>query len=225
MHLRAGQRSYLSSGMEVRWVNGAFNDGAGEWGSQYDGIRYDASTTSGEQWNMSNTSWFEARVGLSWTVKQETERQRRRARDLLVVGVSADHLGRMIVHESGAPPPESPMRFTAYILGEAPHEIWDNGYFAGELIGHVQGPFYTARVNIFAGKHLLNTTRRPEGPALLGFKAGLGYRLQDALLVNAAIDVGKATFGVAYGWSVGNPNTMAAGRRTFELMLQLRMGS
>lgn len=225
MHLRAGHRSYLSAGMELRWVNGTFNDGAGEWGSQYNGIRYDASTASGEVWNTSNSSWAEARIGLSWTLKKDAESARRRERDLLVVGLAADHVGRIIIQESGAPPPLVPMRYTAYALAELPHEIWDDGFFAGEFIAHVQGPFQTARVNVFAGKQLFNTTRQPGGPMLVGFKAGLGYRLKDALLVNAALDLGRASFGMAYGWSIGNTNTMAAGRRTFEMMLQVRTGS
>jgi len=222
MHLRSGQRAYLSAGLELRWLHAVFNDGSGAWGSQYDGTRYDASINAGEQWNTSNSSSMEARIGLSWTLKQHAESPRRRERDLLIVGLSADHLGRLMLQENGAPPPMIPMRFSAYVLSEVPHEIWDNGFFSGELIGHVQGPFHTARLNVYAGKHLLNTTRQPGGPMLLGFKAGLGYRLQDALLVNAALDIGKITFGMAYGWAVVNSNTLAAGRRTFEVMLQLR---
>ncbi len=225
MHLRAGHRSYLSAGMELRWVNGIFDDSSGEWGSQYDGGRYDASIASGEVWNTSNSSWAEARIGLSWTLKKDTESARRRERDLLVVGLSADHIGRVILQESGAPPPLIPMRSTAYVLAEMPHEIWDDGFFAGEFIAHVQGPFQTARVNVFAGKQILNSTRQAGGPMLLGFKAGLGYRLKDALLVNATIDLGRASIGMVYGWSFGNPNTMAAGRRTFEMMLQVRTGT
>ena len=53
-------------------------------------------------------------------------------------------------------PPEMPLPADA--LGEVPHEIWDDGFFAGELIGHVQGPFHTGRVNIYAGKHILIPT-------------------------------------------------------------------
>jgi hypothetical protein len=224
MHLRAGQRSYLSAGLEVRWANRVLGDGTGAWGSQYNGLRYDGSLASGEVWGSDAQSWVEARAGLSWTLKHDAESARRRERDILVLGVAADHLGMLLLQEGGVPPPIIPMRFTAYALAEIPHEIWDNGFFAGEVIGHVQGPFHTSRLNVYAGKHQLNSVRTEGGPMLIGFKAGLGYRLQDALLVNASIDVGKTTFGMAYGTSLINRNTLAAGRRTFELMVQFRGG-
>ena len=138
-------------------------------------------------------------------------------------GIAADHLGRLRLSEGGTLPQEAPIRLSGYVLGELPYAPWDDGFFAAELIAHAQGPFRTGRFNVYAGKHLLNRVRQENGPAQIGFKAGLGYRLQDALLVNAAIDLRKATIGLAYGWSVFNRNPMAAGRRTFELFVQMRI--
>ena len=77
-----------------------------------DGTRYDAAISSGEQWNTSNSSWLEARLGISWTLKQRAESPRRRERDILVMGFSADHLGRLLLQENGAPSQLIPMRFT-----------------------------------------------------------------------------------------------------------------
>jgi len=222
IHLRTGQRTFLSTGIEIRWVDHVFGDATGAWGSQYDGTRYDAGIASGEERTAATRRFVEARAGLSWTLKRDAESARRRERDLLVLGVAADHVGQLVVQDDGLPTSPIPVRMTAYILGESPHEIWDDGFFAGEVIGHMQGPFHTGRVNIYAGKHTLNKVRATGGPLLLGFKAGVGYRFRDALLVNAAVDVGRTTFGVAYGWSVVNVDTYASGRRTFELLLQLR---
>ena len=56
----------------------------------------------------------------------------------------------------------------------------------------------------------------------IGFKAGLGYRLHDALLVNAAMDVNRTTLGLAYGWAMRSTDRLAAGRRTVEVLLQVR---
>lgn len=224
MHVRAGQRSFLSAGIELRWVSGLNGEADGAWGSQYDGLHYDASLPSGEQWVLGTSTWAEARAGLSFTLKQDVESPRRRERDVLVVGLAGDHLGQLVLSEGGGPPPAIPMRFAAYALGEVPHEIWDDGFFAAELIVHHQGPFRTGRANIYAGKHLLNRQHEAGTPLPLGFKAGLGYRFQDALLVSAALDLNTATIGLAYGWSMFNPNLLAGGRRTFELMLQMRFG-
>jgi type IX secretion system PorP/SprF family membrane protein len=224
MHLRTGKRTYLSAGLEVRWTNGSFGDALGAWGSQYDGSRYDTSLPSGEQWTTSNSSWVEPRAGLSFTMKRDVERLRRQERDILVVGISADHLARLVLYEGGSPAPTRPMKFTIHAMGELPHEIWDDGFFAAEVIAHYQGPFHTGRVNLFAGKHLMNRSREPGGTMPLGFKAGVGYRAQDAFLVSTAIDLNTTTIGLAYGWSLFNPNTLATGRRTVELLLQIHLG-
>lgn len=221
MHLRSGRRSYLAAGMEVRWVNGAYGNEAGQWGSQYDGLRYDASLPSGEAATIGTASWLEARAGVSFAMKRAAESPRRRERDVLVAGLSTDHLGRLRLHDGAALPNGPPIRYTGYLFSELPYAPWDEGFFSAELIVHVQGPFHTGRINVYAGKHLLNRTREENGPMLVGFKAGLGYRLQDALLVNASLDLGKATVGMAYGWSVFEKNGLANGRRTFELMVQV----
>lgn len=219
MHLRSSARSYLSAGIDLRWMNAAYGDGAGAWGSQYDGLRYDASLPSGEAFNGDAQSWINARTGLSWTLKQEEESPRRRERDRLVIGVAADHLGRLVLREGGMPISAQPMRLSVYSIVEIPHGIWENGYFSGELFGHVQGPFHTARVGLFAGKHLLNIVRTEGGPTPIGFKTGLAYRYKDALLVNGALDIGKATIGMAYGWPILHGNIPGSSVRTFELMV------
>lgn len=222
MHLRAGHRSYFSSGMELRWTSALYNAADGAWGSQYDGQHYDAGIPSGEVWAADAYTWLEARAGLSWTLKQEAESPRREVPDVLVAGVTADHLGRLMLTRSGAPAPEIPIRYTAYVLGQLPHEIWDDGFFAAELVAHRQGPFHSGRLGVFAGKNVAHRSRTPGDPVPIGFRAGMGYRLQDALLASASVDIGRTSFGMAYGWSVFNRNTSVAGRRTFELVVQVR---
>lgn len=224
-HLRTGERTFLSSGFELGWTTGTYADVTGAWGSQYDGTRYDPSLASGESWAADANSWMEMRAGISWTKKQEAESPRRRERDALVVGVAADHLGRIMLQEGAFAAPALPMRFTVHSLVEVPHGIWENGYFSGELVAHHQGPFHTGRVGLSTGKHLLNAVRSASGPLLIGFHGGLAYRLMDAVVVNAGLDFGKASFGMAYGWPVLNPDTGAAGRRSFEVVLRIRSGS
>lgn len=224
-HLRTGERTFLSSGLELGWTTGTYADATGAWGSQYDGTRYDPSLPSGESWAADANTWMEMRAGVSWTKKQEAESARRRERDALVVGFAADHLGRIILREGAFAAPALPIRFTLHGLVEVPHGIWENGYFSGELVAHHQGPFHTGRIGLSTGKHLLNAVRSASGPLLLGFHGGLAYRMNDALVVNAGLDFGKASFGMAYGWPIFNPNTGAAGRRSFEVVLRIRGGS
>ena len=86
----------------------------------------------------------------------------------------------------------------------------------------MQGPFRTARLNLYAGKHFSNSLLADHGAASVGFKAGIGYHFQNALVVNAALDRGRATLGMAYGLPSFNRDERISGRRTFELLLQLR---
>lgn len=223
IHLRAGERSFLSAGLELRWANGTIGDAGGAWGRQYQDGAYRPELPSGESWATGRRSWLEARAGLSFTLKNEAESRFRRERNILVAGIAADHLGRLMTGEGGAPTEVIPMRLTAHALAELPHEIWANGLFAVELIGQLQGPFRTARLNLYAGKHFSNSVLADHGPAPLGFKAGIGYQLQNALVVNAALDWGRATLGMAYGLSLFNTDRQTSGRRTFELMLQVRL--
>lgn len=223
IHLRAGRRSFLSAGLELRWASGTIGDAANTWASQYQEGEYRPGLLSGESWATGKRSWMEARAGLSFTLKDGSGSRFRRERNILVAGIAADHLGRLMTGEGGAPTEEIPMRFTAYALAELPHELWDHGLFAAELIGQLQGPFRTSRLNLYAGKHFGNSVIANRGTAALGFKAGIGFQFHNALLVNAALDWGRATLGLAYGLSLFSPDHQATGRRTFELLLQVRL--
>lgn len=224
VHLRTGRRSFLSAGLEMKWTNRAMGLEDGEWGSQYNGQRYDAALPSGENWAAGNQAWLGTRAGMSVTLKQQEESRFRRERNLLVAGVAADHLGKFALRREGQPLPEVPVRFTAYVLLELPFFAWDNGFLAGDVRAQLQGPFNTGRANIYVGKHVLNTKRAADSPPLLGFKAGIGYQYNNAVLANASVDWGPATFAMAYGWAFFGPDVLLAGRRTFELLVQFRMG-
>lgn len=223
VHLRAGRRSFLSTGLEIHWANRAMGLDDGQWGSQYNGQWYDAALPSGEKWAAGSQTSLETRAGLSFTLKQEEESRFRRERNVLVAGISADHIGKLALRREGQPLPDVPVRFTAYTMLELPFPAWDNGFLGGEVRVRLQGPFHTGRINIYTGKHLLNAKRTAGGPPLLGFKAGLGYQYNNAVLVNASMDWGPATFGMAYGWALFGRDVLLAGRRTFELLVQFRM--
>lgn len=223
MHLRSTRRSHLSFGMELRLVNGrSGNEGA--WASQYDGLLYDASIASGEASSTGSCRWMEARAGISWALKHDVESPRRRERNAVVVGLAADHLGQLVLQEEGLAAPRVPLRITGYALVEQPLGIWDNGYFGGDVIAHVQGPFWTARINAQVGKHLLNVVPNAGSPRPVGFRTGMGYRYRDALLVHAGLDLTKLSVNLAYGWAVASAGPQVRGRRTVELGLQFRIG-
>lgn len=221
-HLRTGSRSFLSAGLGLGQAAMQHGEPAGSWASQYDGTRYNPSAPSGESWPASNRSALEASAGFSFTLKQEVESALRKERDRFTAGVAATHLASMPLAEQGARLEPPPLRLTAYVLGELPFPGWDNGFFAADLIGHWQGPFATGRINAWIGKHLNNSVRTADRQMLLGFRGGLGYRLRDALLVSASAELNSLTFGMAYGWSVLGGDQLAAGRRTAEVMLELR---
>lgn len=223
IHLQAGPRSFLSFGFGLRWSDRTIGDASGAWASQYDGAQYRPERASGETFASGHRSWAESAAGLSFSLKEAKESRFRREPDVLVVGIAADHLGHLVLHEDGSPLAATPMRITAYAMGKLPMEIWENGFLSTELILNWQQPMATGRINVFAGKDLLNEVQSKEGPSALGFKAGLGYRWQDALLVNAALDWGRTTFGVAYGWSLFGKTPLTAGRRTFECVAQVRL--
>lgn len=214
-HLRTGPRSFFSAGLGLLNASVAYGEAEGTWGSQYDGVHFLPSRPSGEAWNSASRSTLEATAGLSFTLKQEAESPRRREPDMLVAGFAATHLAPMLLSESGGRMQPVPVRCTAYLLGELPLPGWDNGFIGADLIGQLQGPFLTARANAWIGK-------RADGSPRPGYKAGLGYRLRDAILACIAADMGPVTIGLAYGWAVMGPDKLAKGGRTAEVMLQVR---
>ncbi len=222
IHLRMGRRSFLSTGLEVHWTNRSMGLDDGEWGSQYNGQRYDAALPSGENWAGGNQAWMEPRAGVSFSVKQAEESRFRRERNMLVAGFAADHLGRLALRQEGQPLPDVPVRYTGYALVELPFLAWGNGFLAGDVRAQLQGPFRTGRINMCVGKHVPDAKRTSGGPPLLGFKAGLGYQYNNTVLTSASVDWGQATIGMAYGWALFGPDVLLAGRRTFELLVQAR---
>ena len=222
VHLRSGKQSYLSVGIGVRWSSGTSGNDQGTWASQYVDGQYSSALPSGEPVEPRSAQWAEVRAGMSWSLKGDGESPRRRTRDRLIAGIAADHLGRTTIREEGPGLGATPVRFTGYVLGELPHPWWENGFFSAEVISHAQGTFSTARASLYLGKHTLNVPRNEGAPAPSGFKVGVGYRLNDALLTSVQVERGAFTFGSAMGWALAGGDGLAKGRRTVEALVQVR---
>lgn len=221
-HLRTGERSFLSAGIGAHWVDRMTTAPDGAWASQYMNGLYDPSIASGEVTGTFRSQVVEGSAGLSWTLKQEEESALRRERELLVVGVSLDHLGQLVLRNEGDQPETRPWRTMAYVQGELPMP-WNNGYLSGEVIGLLQGPFHSFRVNAYVGRHLLNSIRREGGPLPLGYRAGIGYRYRDGLLLSALLDLQRLSFGLAYELPAFRSVDLPTGMRSVEVIAQLRL--
>jgi len=223
VHLPVSKRDHLSFGLGFtldQFTSGVLT---GSWAGQYDGMRFIAGAPSGESFDRIEQFTTGFCTGVSFTRMTEPDLLHQEERPAWVIGIAVAHLAPNTLQQAPLELYASTARYTAYVLKSIPLSIWPQGTLQAEMVAHAQGPHTTARINLTLGREVFRAQRISETSATTGFRIGVGYRYQDALLVNAAFERLGVKVGFAYGWSIGRADRAINGPRTSEIFIGLKI--
>jgi len=213
---KLGAKSYLSVGLLVGGVQTGIKDpGKLQWGSQYNGVAFDAGRASGEQLSESST-YGSASTGVVWTFGGWGKSLKKGFNGQ--VGVAVFHLNSPRVdYAVGTGEKLSPK-----LVFHGKSNIAINGGVwafqpAGMLLS--QGP--NRELNIGAlFRYTLHEASRYTGTfkeSALSF--GGFYRFGDAFIPAVKLEYGSCQLGLSYDLNVSNLTQSSSGRGGFELSL------
>lgn len=201
-HVPLTQNSSLGAGLSLGLLQTVQGDVDGQWGSQYNGLRYDANLPSYETLDATRHTGVDMGGGMLYALRWNEGREERQSH--FIVGLSAAHLSRPQLFGNG-PQDRIPVRWSlfatsrillagamnwispeAYVFKQGPRQL----LIAGGSFGHVFGSpvsFQNAAVQVEV-------------------ELGAAYRSDDAIL--AKLRVGWSAFSVTMVYDIpsGGPD-------------------
>lgn len=165
---------FLSGGFALTGGQRAFEPDKLFFGDQFNGDIFDPDLTTGERFDRTAAGFFNVGAGVNLYFQDLDTRSR------IYLGTAGHNLNRPNLSFFNQSKVTLPMRFDVQSLGLVQvNEAWDAGL---QTRWQQQGPYQEILASAFAKLHL-NTEPGQE----LAVRAGVGYRLDDALLVELGV--------------------------------------
>ena len=220
-HLRINRTNSISVGVQPFFFQNSVNYNSLKWGSQYDGTNYSASLPTGETSNYSQISKLDGAFGFSYQHTKGNHNSIVDAENSFHAGFSMYHMPG--VHYSFYDAQEnvySRISLNASYTYKAENSRLG---FIPSLMFQKQGP---ATEVIFGGnvfyiiQEAAMQTSYVKGSSIAG---GIMYRVGDAVIINAMLNLNNLSFGIAYDINASSLSTSTKSFGAFELSLRYRL--
>jgi hypothetical protein len=198
--------------------------GAGSWASQYDGMSYNASVSSGEEFTTPDFTYLDAGSGLVYTYRNGSGYMTQNKQRIFNVGFAVYHVNRPKYSFLNRDDEQLYMRFSAFVNAEIgvtntrgaflPGVYYQRQLSAQEILF---GTYY---------KYILN-----EGSKFTGFTRpmagyfGLFGRFKDAMVAKFMFEWDQFSAGFGYDINISGLSEVSNARGGFELFLRFNAGA
>jgi len=221
-HLILDRTSTLGLGVYTGFGQRSINPNDGRWGSQYNGMTYDATVNPGETFNTSNFSYLDAGTGILYAYKRNKGYMTQNDQLAFNVGFSAYHVNRPKYSFIGAENEKLYVRYSAFANAEIGIQNT-----RGTLLPGIYFQRQKSSMEIMYGtyyKYILS-----EGSRFTGFTRpmslylGLFNRFKDAMVAKVLFEWDQYSAGFAYDITISSLNTVAGFKGGFEVFLRFNM--
>jgi len=222
-HIILDRTSTLGAAVYGGFGQRSINSAAGKWGSQYNGMAYDATLSSGETFATSQFSYADVGAGLVYTYKEGDRYMTSNDQKSFNYGFAIYHLNKPKYSFLGAGAEEELyMRWSIFAngnigLGNSRWSIMPGVYYqrqksAQELL---IGTYFKCR---------LSEASRVTGMNKSSFLSlGLFYRNKDAMVAKAMLEWSDYSIGFAYDVNISSLTQVSNARGGVELFLRYNM--
>lgn len=210
------RRGFFTSGIQVGYGQNSFDAGALKWPDQYDGVSYNNNIGVTEVLK-EKKSYLDLGAGVSYILTKNRRIGDRQAADQMIIGLSAYHLNRPDIG-LGAPD-IAKLRYNLFFYNQNSKPNTNVRYTETALIS-MQGKLW--EVNVGGGIIYL----MQEQSQITGLKQekgmifNLNYRVNDALVPQCGIYMGRYSITVSYDVNVSKLTSYSYGRGGFEISLK-----
>jgi type IX secretion system PorP/SprF family membrane protein len=218
-HLLIDANSTIGGALYGGYGQRGINPAAGKWASQYDGLQYNSSLPSGENFNSQNFGHIDAGLGIVYTYKKSERYMTGNDQMQINAGIAAYHLNQPKYSFVDAPTEKLYMRISG---------------FANALIGigntrlsAMPGLYYNRQgtsQEILMGSYVKYMTS--EASKFTGLKdasavsAGVFYRNKDAVIIKGMFEWQNYALGIAYDLNTSSLAEVSKRKGGFEIFLR-----
>ncbi len=222
-HLILDQNSTIGLGIYTGFGQRSIDPNDGRWGSQYDGMAYDALIDPGETFNSPSFSHLDAGSGILYAYKRNKGYMTQNNQLTVNAGVAMYHLNRPSYSFVDAANEKLFIRYSAFVNVEVGIQNTRGCVLPGVYF-QKQGPTFELLYGLYY-KYILSEGSRFTGftrPMSLSF--GIFNRFRDAMAAKVMFEFDQYSAGFAYDINVSSLSTVSNSRGGFELFLRFNMG-
>lgn len=223
-HLILDQTSTLGLGIYTGYGQRSISPDGGKWGSQYDGMSYNAGLSSGETFGNPSFGYMDAGAGILYTYKDGEGYMTQNKHKLFNGGFAVYHVNNPSFSYIEKGTEKLYMRMSGFVNA--------NIGIANTRGAILPGVYYHRQKSaqeIFYGMYYkYNLT---EGSKVTGFNkplsmyVGLFHRFKDALVGKFMMEYDQFSAGFAYDINLSGLTVVSRAKGGFELFLRYNMGS
>ena len=222
-HLILDQNSTIGLGIYTGFGQRSIDPNDGRWGSQYNGMAYDALIDPGETFNSPSFSHLDAGSGILYAYKRNKGYMTQNNQLTVNAGVAIYHLNRPSYSFVDAANEKLFIRYSAFVNVEVGIQNTRGCVLPGVYF-QKQGPTFELLYGLYY-KYILSEGSRFTGftrPMSLSF--GIFNRFRDAMAAKVMFEFDQYSAGFAYDINVSSLSTVSNSRGGFELFLRFNMG-
>lgn len=222
-HVLLSKNSTLGAGISVGWLQRSIVSQNGMWDSQYNGMHYDPTISSGEIFTNTNFSVLDAAAGLVYTYASTESFMSRNNSKILNVGFSAFHLSRPNYSFISIEGEKMNMRFSAFVNGS--FGIKNSKLLVEPAIYfHNQGKFRELVYGTYGRLILQGASKATGFVKKTSIALGLFCRNQDALITKFHFEWNGVGLGLSYDLNISKLAQVSRARGGTEISLRWVMG-
>lgn len=199
--IKSGKKSKIAGGVYIGYSQFSANYAALTYASQYNGIGIEQSLASGEKIGFTSMTHFDVGAGVNYELALSKQTIARNETSSLKIGVAVHHLNRPQQYFNNLTEDRVKMRFTGNVAARID--------FEGSKFSLLPSVVYLRQAKaqeIIVGTHLRyrlkNGTKITGNITETALQFGLYYRINDAIVPQINLDMGKYAVGFSYDLNI-----------------------
>jgi type IX secretion system PorP/SprF family membrane protein len=221
-HILLDQTSTLGAGLYTGFGQRTFDPTNGKWGSQYDGMSYNAALGSGETFLRDRFSYFDVGAGVVYTKKLGERYMTANDTREINAGVAVYHLNRPSYSFIVKNDDRLYARWSVFVNGVVGVENSKLSFMPG-LYYQRQGKAQELLVGSYVRYMVAEASQITGFNQATYMSFGVFYRNKDAMALKAMLEWGDYTVGFAYDVNVSSLSQVSNARGGFEFFLRYKM--
>jgi type IX secretion system PorP/SprF family membrane protein len=217
--IKTSKKSKLAGAAYLGYIQNKANYSALTFGNQYTGKEIDKGLASGEAVNFTSFSTMDAGVGLNYEFTSATIHMVRDDIFSIKIGGAIHHINKPVQRFSSGSNYQLPMRFVGNI--QMRYDIKETKLsLLPSVIYLRQGTASEINIGTFLRYRFKNATKITGVFSESGLNIGVYYRVNDAIIPQINLDMGKYAIGVSYDYNLSKYNKVSKGNGGFEIYLK-----
>lgn len=217
--IKLSKYSTLGAAILTRYNQRSINFDAARWGTQYNGLQFDAALNSSESANNNSISFVDFGGGIIYGFKKTEKYSRGTEQFWFNSGLAVYHINKS---KYGLMFKENDRLYQRYIffansvIGFSSSYV----YLAPSIMYQIQGPSSELLAGSYVKIQISEKSTFTNARQNAAISPGIFYRNKDAIIFKFLFEFGNYSIGFAYDYNVSRFNLATRSRGGFEIMLR-----